>query len=432
MSKRAYSCPMAAIAPILIAIAAFLVRIINLGSPKGLVFDEVYYVDGARDLLKYGVEVNGSNPEFIVHPPVGKWLIASGIKLFGDNEFGWRFASAVFGTLLILLFARLVHVLFYSPLLTALAAALMALDGLLLVHSRTALLDLFLTFFTLLGVLLWHRNRHIWAGIAFGLAIGCKWSAIYFVAIIGLVAVYRILIAHDIRKTLKPIAAKFAQYGLLPVFVYTLTWAGWFMSDRGWSRQSSKNPLSSWIHYHSEMLNFHTGLTATHPYQANPWSWLIMGRPTSFFYDSPKGCSAENCAQEVLALGTPLLWWVGSIAIAVVVGYWIKSLINHRIDNAANLVVLGLAAGYLPWFAMQQRTVFTFYAIIIEPFLILAIIYCAKLLLASGLKPVVSQSIVGGVLVLIVVCFLYFIPLFTGQIITYEDWNLRMWFESWI
>jgi len=423
---------MAAIAPILIAIAAFLVRIINLGSPKGLVFDEVYYVDGARDLLMYGVEVSGADPEFIVHPPVGKWLIASGIKLFGDNEFGWRFASAVFGTLLILLFARLVHVLFYSPLLTALAAALMALDGLLLVHSRTALLDLFLTFFTLLGVLLWHRNRHIWAGIAFGLAIGCKWSAIYFVAIIGLVAVYRILIAHDIRKTLKPIAAKFAQYGLLPVFVYTLTWAGWFMSDRGWSRQSSKNPLSSWIHYHSEMLNFHTGLTATHPYQANPWSWLIMGRPTSFFYDSPKGCSAENCAQEVLALGTPLLWWVGSIAIAVVVGYWIKSLINHRIDNAANLVVLGLAAGYLPWFAMQQRTVFTFYAIIIEPFLILAIIYCAKLLLASGLKPVVSQSIVGGVLVLIIVCFLYFIPLFTGQIITYEDWNLRMWFESWI
>jgi dolichyl-phosphate-mannose--protein O-mannosyl transferase len=423
---------MAAIAPILIAIAAFLVRIINLGSPKGLVFDEVYYVDGARDLLMYGVEVSGSDPEFIVHPPVGKWLIASGIKLFGDNEFGWRFASAVFGTLLILLFARLVHVLFYSPLLTALAAALMALDGLLLVHSRTALLDLFLTFFTLLGVLLWHRNRHIWAGIAFGLAIGCKWSAIYFVAIIGLVAVYRILIAHDIRKTLKPIAAKFAQYGLLPVFVYTLTWAGWFMSDRGWSRQSSKNPLSSWIHYHSEMLNFHTGLTATHPYQANPWSWLIMGRPTSFFYDSPKGCSAENCAQEVLALGTPLLWWVGSIAIAVVVGYWIKSLINHRIDNAANLVVLGLAAGYLPWFAMQQRTVFTFYAIIIEPFLILAIVYCAKLLLASGLKSVVSQSIVGGVLVLIVVCFLYFIPLFTGQIITYEDWNLRMWFESWI
>ena len=423
---------MAAIAPILIALASFVLRIINLGLPKGFVFDEVYYVDGARDLLKYGVEVDGINPEFIVHPPVGKWLIASGIKLFGDTEFGWRFASAVFGTLLILLFARLIHVLFYSPLLTALGAALMALDGLLLVHSRTALLDLFLTFFTLLGVLLWHRNRHIWAGLAFGLAIGCKWSAIYFVAVIGLIAVYQILVTRDIRKSLKPIAAKFLQYGLLPVFVYTITWAGWFISDRGWSRQWSSNPLVSWLHYHSEMLNFHTGLTEKHPYEANPWSWLVMGRPTSFFYESPKGCGAKDCAQEVLALGTPILWWVGTISIAVVVGYWIKSLINHRVDSAANLVVLGVVAGYLPWFAMQQRTVFSFYAIIIEPFLILAIVYCAKLLLASGLKPAVSQSIVGGIFALIVLCFIFFIPLFTGQVITYEDWRLRMWFESWI
>ena len=423
---------MAAIAPILIALASFVLRIINLGTPKGLVFDEVYYVDGARDLLKYGVEVNGAQPEFIVHPPVGKWLIASGIKLFGDSEFGWRFASAVFGTLLILLFARLVHVLFYSPLLTALGAALMAVDGLQLVHSRTALLDLFLTFFTLLGVLLWHRNRHMWAGVAFGLAIGCKWSAIYFVAIIGLIAVYRILIEDDIRKSVKPIAAKFAQYGLLPVLVYTMTWVGWLVSDRGWSRQWSNNPLTSLLHYHSEMLNFHTGLTDKHPYQANPWSWLIMGRPTSFFYASPKGCAAENCAQEVLALGTPVLWWVGTIAIAVVVGYWIKSLVQHRSDSALNIVVLGIAAGYLPWFAMQQRTVFSFYAIIIEPFLLLAIVYCAKSILDSNLKPAISQSIVGGTLALIVLCFLFFLPLFTGQVITYEDWDLRMWFESWI
>jgi dolichyl-phosphate-mannose--protein O-mannosyl transferase len=423
---------MAAIAPILIALASFVLRIINLGLPKGFVFDEVYYVDGARDLLKYGVEVDGTNPEFIVHPPVGKWLIASGIKLFGDSEFGWRFASAVFATLLILLFARLVHVLFYSPLLTALGAALMAIDGLLLVHSRTALLDLFLTFFTLLGVLLWHRNRHIWAGIAFGLAIGCKWSAIYFVAVIGLIAVYKILVAHDIRKSAQQIAAKFLQYGLLPVVVYTLTWTGWFISDRGWSRQWSSNPFFSWLHYHSEMLNFHTGLTEKHPYEANPWSWLVMGRPTSFFYESPKGCGAKDCAQEVLALGTPILWWVGTISIAVVIGYWIRSLIHHRVDSAANLVVLGVVAGYLPWFAMQQRTVFSFYAIIIQPFLIIAIVYCAKLLLGSGLKPAVSQSIVGGIFALIVLCFIFFIPLFTGQVITYEDWQLRMWFESWI
>ena len=422
----------AAIAPILIAIASLAIRLINLATPKGFVFDEVYYVDGARDFLKYGVEVAGSKPEFIVHPPVGKWLIASGIKLFGDNEFGWRFATAIFGTLLILLFARLVHVLFYSPLLTALGAFLMACDGLVLVHSRTALLDLFLTFFVLLAVYFWLQERHWLVAIAIGLAMGTKWSALYYLIALLFVSLYRIFSKHPSRDLIKPTLIKFVQYGFLPLAVYISTWTGWFISNRGWDRKWSSNILFSWIHYHSEMLNFHTGLTEKHSYQANPWSWMIMGRPTSFFYASPKNCGSDNCAQEVLAIGTPLLWWAGVFAVAVVIGFWFRALTKRTTEPALNLVVLGITAGYLPWFFFQQRTVFTFYAVIFEPFMILAIIYCIKLLLDSSLNSGFRQGLVAAFVVIIFLNFIYFLPLFTGEVITYDAWLQRMWMSSWI
>ncbi len=422
----------AAIAPIFIAIASLVLRLRNLTAPKGFVFDEVYYVDGARDFLKFGVEVAGNKPEFIVHPPVGKWLIASGIQIFGDHEFGWRFATAIFGTLLILLFARLVHVLFYSPLLTSLGAFLMACDGLMLVHSRTALLDLFLTFFVLLAVYLWHQQRHWLAAIPLGLAMGTKWSAIYFLIAIIFVSLYRIFSEHPSKALIRPTIKKFFQYGLLPILVYITTWSGWFISNRGWDRDWSSNPLIAWIHYHSEMLSFHTGLTQKHSYQANPWSWMVMGRPTSFFYASPKGCGSDSCAQEVLALGTPLLWWAGTIAVAVVIGFWIKSLILHVSDSALNIIVLGITAGYLPWFFFQQRTVFTFYAVIFEPFVILALVYCAKLLLDSSINSGVSQALVAAFVTVILLNFIYFLPIFSGEVITYNAWLQRMWFTSWI
>jgi dolichyl-phosphate-mannose-protein mannosyltransferase len=170
----------ASVAPILIAIGAFFLRVINLGNPKGFVFDEVYYVDGARDFLKYGVEVEGLEPEFVVHPPIGKWCIALGIRIFGDNEFGWRITAAIAGTLIILIAARLAHELFYSPFLTAITAALLAFDGLLLVHSRTALLDLFLTLFVLTAAYFWFRQQYWYASIFFGLALATKWSALCF------------------------------------------------------------------------------------------------------------------------------------------------------------------------------------------------------------------------------------------------------------
>ncbi len=421
-----------AIAPLLIAAISLVLRLINLGVPKGYIFDEVYYVDGAKDFLKYGVEVTGDKPEFIVHPPVGKWLIAFGMKIFGNNEFGWRFATAIFGTLLILVFARLVHVLFYSPLLTALGSSLMAMDGLLLVHSRTALLDLFLTFFILCAIYFWYQNQHWGASIFLGLAGGVKWSAIYFLVCIGLVSLYKVFSSNSGKELIRPTLIKILQYGFLPILIYISTWFGWFLSDRGWGRNWSNNPLKSLWHYHTEIFSFHTGLVEKHSYQSNPWSWLVMGRPTSFFYDAPTGCGVKDCAQEVLALGTPLLWWTGTIALVITLSLWLRAIVARKSDLTLNIIAIGIIAGYLPWFFIQQRTMFTFYAIVFEPYLILAMLYCAKALFRSTMKSALSQGIVFSLTLLIFLNFIYFLPLFTGEVIPYQSWLRYMWFPSWI
>ncbi|MEY3149216.1 MAG: hypothetical protein RL029_490 [Actinomycetota bacterium] len=163
-----------------------LTRFINLGRPAELVFDEVYYVDGARDYLAHGVELDNGAAEFIVHPPVGKWLIALGMQLFGDNPFGWRFTAALIGTISILLVYLIAKQLFRSEFVSLVAAALMALDGLHLVMSRTALLDIFLSFFILLAFYLLIKEKLWWAGVVFGLALGTKWSAVYVLAAVGI------------------------------------------------------------------------------------------------------------------------------------------------------------------------------------------------------------------------------------------------------
>ena len=157
-----------------------------------------------------------------------------------------------------------------------------------------------------------------------------------------------------------------------------------------------------------------------------------MGRPTSFFYESPDGCGAEKCSQEVLALGTPILWWIGTIAVFVVFGFWLKTFVTKLYEPALNVIVAGIAAGYLPWFFFQKRTVFSFYAIVFQPFLILAIIYCAYLLMLkfdNRQRAYLVMSLFGAAIVL---NFIYFLPIFTGEVITYGSWRALMWLPSWI
>ncbi|WP_342356900.1 FtsW/RodA/SpoVE family cell cycle protein [Micrococcus sp. KRD026] len=154
------------ILPLLVTAIAGVLRFTNLAHPDQLIFDETYYPKDAYSLLESGYErrwdedVNDAfargeaepleGAAYVVHPPLGKWLIGLGMLVFGpDNGVGWRFSAAVAGTLSVLLVALATQHLLRSVSLGAVAGLLLAVEGHHLVMSRIGLLDIFLSFFVL-------------------------------------------------------------------------------------------------------------------------------------------------------------------------------------------------------------------------------------------------------------------------------------------
>ncbi|MFB7612647.1 dolichyl-phosphate-mannose--protein mannosyltransferase [Kitasatospora sp. NPDC056181] len=493
------------IGPLVVALFAGLLRFDGLGQPNAVVFDETYYAKDAYALWHGGYEISwpdGANeqiiagapvpyrpdPSYVVHPPVGKWIIGFGEQLFGMNPFGWRFAVALLGTLSVLMVARIARRLFRSTLLGCVAGLLLSVDGLHFVLSRSALLDLVVMFWILaaFGFLLLDRDRtrariaerlggvadaaaaqrlnlgwrpyRIAAGVCVGLTCATKWSGLYVAAAFGVLTVLWDAGARRLAGAGRPylwtlvrdVVPAFVSVVVVSAVVYVTSWWGWFASSTvpgkgGYGRDWAVGRDSDygWIpeglralwHYHSTVYEFHTHLSDPHTYQSNPWSWLVLGRPVSFFYESPKqgqaGCTVSECAREVLGIGTPLLWWTGVVALVYCLWRWAA-----RRDWRAGAVLCGLAAGYLPWFAYQQRTIFLFYAVAFVPFLVLAVTMLVGALIgpsgASRDRRIIGSTAAGLLVLLIVWNFLFFHPLFTGETIPMDDWRRRMWFNSWI
>src|SRR5262249_33580531 len=133
-----------------VTVLAAVTRFLNLRSPTDAgtpIFDEKHYAPQAWQMLhNHGVE---DNPGFglVVHPPVGKQLIAIGEAIFGYNGLGWRFTGALLGVLMVALVVRIVRRMSRSTLVGAIAGLLLVGDGVSFVVARTALLHAFLAFF---------------------------------------------------------------------------------------------------------------------------------------------------------------------------------------------------------------------------------------------------------------------------------------------
>ncbi|MEU2232683.1 dolichyl-phosphate-mannose--protein mannosyltransferase [Streptomyces vietnamensis] len=501
--------------PLLVTAVAGLLRFWNLGKPHAVIFDETYYAKDSWALINQGYEgawpkdidktiltdpgsvLIPTDPGYVVHPPMGKWVIGVGEKLFGFEPFGWRFMVALLGTLSVLMLCRIGRRLFRSTFLGCLAGLLLAVDGLHFVMSRTALLDQVLMFFVLaaFGCLLLDRDRtrarlaaalpedeegvlrpdaeiaeglrlgwrpwRLAAGVSLGLAAATKWNGLYVMVGFALLTVLWDVGGRRTAGAVRPYLAVIKK-DLVPAFVsvvpvaigtYLATWTGWLVTDKGYFRHWAEDHdkavgggtwgwLPDWLrslwHYESEVYTFHVGLTSPHTYQSNPWSWIVLGRPVSYFYESPApgtaGCPAtakEKCAQEVLALGTPLLWWAACFAILYVLWRW-----AFRRDWRAGAIACGIAAGWLPWFLYQERTIFLFYAVVFVPFLCLAV----AMMLGAIIGPRGSSerrrtfgAVAAGCLVLLIVWnFIYFWPLYTGTPIPMDQWRNRMWLDTWV
>ncbi|MFJ5234455.1 dolichyl-phosphate-mannose--protein mannosyltransferase [Kitasatospora sp. NPDC088391] len=495
---------------LLVALFAGLPRFWRLDTPRALVFDETYYAKDAWSMLRLGYE--GSWPDrtvadpqiladpqtvplsdpgaFVAHPPAGKWVIALGEWMFGLGPFGWRFAAAALGTLSVLMLCRIGRRLFRSTLLGCLAGALMAVDGLHLVLSRTALLDLFVMVFALaaFGSLLLDRDRtrarlaatladrpaaptasppsppsadragtgprpwRLAAGAFLGLSASVKWNGLYFLAAFLLLTLLWDAGArrtagarHPYRAVLRRDTPSAAALLAVAALTYLATWTGWFRSDLAYGRHWADGrggpwswipaPLRSLWHYEAEVYRFNIGLHSPHSYQSNPWSWPVLGRPVLFHHvQVPAGTAdcpgPDGCVQTVLALGTPLLWWSACAASGYLLYRWAL-----RRDWRSGAVLCGAAAGYLPWFLYQDRTVFSFYAVVLVPFLCLALTAALAALPgppgATATRRLRGTAAAAALVLLIGWNFADFLPLWTARTIPYTDWRSHLWLGTW-
>ena len=493
--------------PLAVTLLAGAMRLVNLGTPSSLVFDETYYVKDAQSMLSLGyegvwpegadekfnagiVDTFSSDPAYIAHPPLGKWIIGLGLQVFGaENPVGWRVSTALVGTLAVALICVIAYALFRSALLATLAGFFLAIDGLAITMSRTALLDNSLMFVTLLGFgavlldrrhsaarlagwllrrqkrglgvdwgpVLWWRPWLIAAGLLFGLATGIKWSGVYFLAVF---AVYTLVVDAVARRRagvsfwatsviLKQAPVSFLLTVPTAALAYLSTWTGWLVTSGGYHRQWAADrivlggdgvvpgiplALQSLWHYQQAMYDTNLGLATPHAYQANPLGWLALIRPTAFYYrgsaEGENGCTIASCSEYVTSIANPLLWWL-SVAACL---YLVYRLIRRR-EWQIGLILTGIAAGYLPWLLYTERTVFQFYSIVFLPYLILGLVFVLGLILQrdsdDAHRRAVGTRMVIVLVAVITVVSVFFYSAWTGLLVSGFYQQLHYWLPSW-
>jgi dolichyl-phosphate-mannose-protein mannosyltransferase len=431
-------------------------RFVHLGQPDRKVFDEVYYAsDGCwyagMAYRSCGLEADAERSW--VHPPLGKHAIALGVVAFGNEPVGWRVAAAVAGAATVALAGILAYLLLGSALWGGVGGLLAGTEHLLLVQSRIAMLDIFLALFVVLGFVLLVLDRRrldrrssdgsgdrparvsqgwrpwlLLAGAAFGAAVAVKWSGV--LALLGgiLLAVGWAWSRQRSIGSLRPVLSALREEGpslwlglvAVPLAAYSLSWLPW-LAERGFD-------MAGWITHHRQILDYHLELDTVkengepiHPYMSRAWSWFLLLRPVSYFWQGDPRCCAE-----ILGLGHPLLFW-GSLLTLPYLGlvWW------TRRDWTAGAILVPVLVQFVPWLIVS-RPLFLFYLTPVTPFLAVGMAFALRDLSAARLDRRITVSVVAVIVAVFVGLFVFFWPVLTADRISREAWTARIWLDGWV
>jgi dolichyl-phosphate-mannose-protein mannosyltransferase len=422
--------------PAALAVAALMLFTWRIWVPDRYIFDEVYhaftasqYAIGNADAYLWNTNPARAGVAYMWnHPPAGVLLITLGIRVFGDDAFGWRIASAVFGALGVFLIYLMTWRLTKRKDAALLAALLLVVDDLYFVQSRTGMLDVFGVVF-MMGAL-WSFYDYLCAtsdrifatlvrtGVFLGLAVATKWNAGYAASLLGLVALTRTgRLTVEVRRAANPEARR-AWLGhlagvplglvLVPALIYLAAYLPFFLTGHS---------ASQWIELQRQILYYHSHLKATHLYQSQWWEWPLTMRPVWYYVSYANGRIAH-----IYANGNFVLYLAFVPAVLWTLARWWRS------DRRAFLVLLiGFFGQWLPW-ALVPRISFVYHFLPAAIFGSVAVAWVMSELFRLGRW---GRTIAIGYLALVVLSFAFFYPIRAAVPLTPQQVEQRMWFVRW-
>lgn len=392
-------------------------------------FDEVYF---ARAAYEYA---NGLPTYEWVHPPLSKLIQAIPVKLFGMTPFNYRFMGNVSGILLILVMYLFAKALFKNRGFALLAALFMTFDNFHFAQSRIGTMDIHLTLFILLSYYFMYRYMQLdsntklsrkllflgFSGVSVACAIATKWTGLFAglgLAILFFIHFYRTYflgkkkVTNKEKKEMKKIIGScFIFFIFIPIILYL----GCYFLFPFVSTYKIYS-LKDLFDITSAMYKYHSTLNATHPFSSEWYTWPFMLKPVWYY----SGNELLGMRSTISGLGNIVIWWSGVLAI---IYCFYKA---YKKDNVSFVLVIAFICLYFPYVEIG-RCMFLYHYFPVLPFVMLA--------LTKLVKDLVEKTrlylIIPIFICIVILCFIYFLPVTSGMTISNEKIESMRWLPDW-